>query len=79
MPKNLISRLILATVPSFYPTQFKGKLINQTWEISKKTNLSPIFAHLPEIWSLKNFPWIFTSTSSLSLFQAIILWNLKKN
>ena len=53
--------------------QFKGKLINQTWENYEKANFGADFDRLgPDLG--KNF-----FTSHKTLFEAIILWNLKEN
>ena len=45
--------------------QFKGKLMNQTWENDKKKLISgPNSAHLAQIWAHKICFVDFTSTSS---------------
>ena len=41
--------------------------------------LDPILAHLAEIWTPSFFLVSFISTNSKTLFQAIILCNLKEN
>ena len=41
--------------------------------------LDPILAHLAEIWALSFFFVSFISTSGKTLFQAIIVCNLKEN
>ena len=35
---QVLPLLVVDIVPSYYPMQFKGKLINQTWENDKKPN-----------------------------------------
>ena len=54
----------LDIVPSYVPMQFKGKLMNQTWENNKrKLILDPILACLAT-WATQFFLASFTSTSS---------------
>ena len=60
--------------------QFLGKLINQTLENDKKTKFAWDFGLLGPNFGLQNIFAGFTSTtSSLKLFQAIILCRLKEN
>ena len=58
--------------------QFKGKLMNQTWENGKKPNLGSDFGLFDPNVGPQNLSREFTSTSSYTLFQVIILWNFKK-
>ena len=53
--------------------------MSQTWENSKNLILDTILARLIHIWSHKIFSLSFTSTSSQTLFHAIILCNLKEH
>ena len=57
---------LLDIVTSYHPMQFKGKLINQTWENAKKYNFGPNFGTFgPNLLphpSLNIFPVGFTST-----------------
>ena len=55
--------------------------MNETWEngTKKLQNLGLILTCLAQIWASKIFLAGFTSTSSQTLFQAIILCNLKEN
>ena len=55
--------------------QLKGKLKNQSWENGEKTNFKSDFGPFGPN-DPQNF---FTSTSSSTLFQAIIFCNLNKN
>ena len=50
--------------------------MNQTWENGEKPNFRPDF--VPNL-GFKTFFVGFTSTSSYTLFQAIILGNLKEH
>ena len=59
--------------------QFKGKLMNQTWENGKNPNFGPDFGLFGPNLGPPNLFVGFTSTSSYTLFQAIILCNLKEN
>ena len=57
--------------------EFKGKLMNQTWENSKKPNFGPNFGPFrPHIFL---FCVDFISISGKTLFQVIILCNLNEN
>ena len=66
-------------VPSYYPRQLKGKLMNQSLENSKKPNIGPDFGPFGGNLGPQFFFVSFTSTSSKTLFQGIILCNLKEN
>ena len=53
--------------------------MNQTWKNDKKPNFGPDFGPFgPNMDPKKSF-CVFTSTSNTTLFQAIILCNLKEN
>ena len=53
--------------------QFKGKLMNQTWEKSKKRNIGPgLGLFCPKLGPQKTFFMSFTSTRCYALLQAII-------
>ena len=56
--------------------QFKGKLINQTWEHGLISG--PIFARLAQIWAPDFFAGLF-STKCQTLSQATIICNFKEN
>ena len=45
----------LDIVPSYHPMQFKGKLMDQTWENGEEPNFWPVLARLSQIWSLNFF------------------------
>ena len=47
--------------------------------MTKNLILSSILTHLPQIWAPKDFFVGFIFASSWTLFQAIILWNLKES
>ena len=59
--------------------QFSGKQMNQTWKKDKKPNFGPDFGLFDLNLGPQTFFAGFTSTSSWTLFQAIILCNLKEN
>ena len=48
----------------YHSMQFKGKIMNQTWENSKNLVLGSILAHLAQIWVHKICFVDFTLTSS---------------
>ena len=58
--------------------QSKEKQMNQTWENTKKPSFAPILVSFVKM-ALKFYFVRFTSTSSLRLFQAIILRNFKES
>ena len=74
---------MLYIVASYYCMQFQGKQMCQTWENGKKPSSRSILAPLAQIWTPKNFIWIFlvgfTSTRCYTLLQAIIVCNFKNN
>ena len=47
--------------------------------MAKNMILDPILAHLAEIWAISFFFVSFICTSGKTLFQAIIVCNLKEN
>ena len=53
--------------------------MNQTWKKDKKPNFGPDFGLFDPNLGPQTFFAGFTSTSSWTLFQAIILCNLKEN
>ena len=59
--------------------QFKGKLMIETWQNGKSLISGPILARLWHIWGPEILFVSFTSTSSYTLFQAIILCNFIEN
>ena len=67
---------MLNTVASYHRIQFQGKLIIQTQENGKKPHFVPDFSPLSPNTGCQFF---FHKTSSETLFQAIILWNLKES
>ena len=69
----------LDIVPSYHPMQFKGKLMKQIGQNDKKPNFRSNFGPFGSNLGLQTFSAGFTSTSSYTLFQAIILCNLKQN
>ena len=70
----------LDIVPSYHPTQFKRKLMNQTSQKkAKNLILGPMFACLAQIWAPEIYSKGFTSTNSQILFQAIIYAISKKS
>ena len=52
--------LLVDIAPSYYHKQFKGKLVNQTWEMAKNLILDPILACLAQaqIWATKLLLWV---------------------
>ena len=48
-----------STVPSYHPRQFKGKLVNQTWENFEKPNFGPSFCQFQSIWPTFGPPNLF--------------------
>ena len=46
--------LMLDIALSYHPTQFKGKLMNETWENGKKRNFGPDFDPFASIFSPQN-------------------------
>ena len=59
--------------------QFKEELMNHAWENGKKLNFGPDFRPFGRNLGPQFFFVSFTATSKKTLFQAIILWNLKQN
>ena len=55
--------------------QFPEKLMNQTWKNDKNLILGTILAHLTQIWAL----FFLRVLPNETLFEAIILCNLKEN
>ena len=45
----------LEVVPIYHHVQFKGELINQTWENGKNLVSSPVLVWLTQIWTFKMF------------------------
>ena len=72
------SNQYLDNVPSYYPMQFKGKIINQTWENSEKPNLGLDFCPFHPNLGPSNFFVGFTFTRCQTLLQALTLCNFKE-
>ena len=53
--------------------------MSHAWENGKKNNFGPNFQPFGRNLGPQFFLMGFIATSSKTLFQAIILWNLKKN
>ena len=66
---RVLPLLVVRHCSKLYPTQFKGKLINQTWENIKKPNFRPDFDPFWPKFDLpkKNFVG-FTSTGCYTLY-----------
>ena len=62
---------MLDSVPSFNSVQYHGKLMMQTWENGENLISGPVLC--PHIFLVS-----FTSTSQ-TVSEAIIVYNLKKN
>ena len=59
--------------------QFKGKLMNQTWENGENLIPDLILARLTQIWAPKFFFVCFTSTRCQALLQVIIVFDFNEN
>ena len=60
----------LDIVPSYYPLEFKGKLMNQTSENYKKTNFGSDFGLFCQHLGHQNLIFLeFTPTNGLTLFH----------
>ena len=70
---------MLDVVADYHCMQFQGKLMNQTWENDKKPNFGADFGPFGPNVGLQICFAGLTSSSSYTLFQAIMLCNIKKN
>ena len=78
-PTTFFQGFYLENVSSYHPMQFPGKLMNWTWKSNIKPNFWSDFRPFgPNLGSFFLFV-SFTSNDSWTLFQGIILWNLKEN
>ena len=72
------SKQYLDNVPSYYPMQFKGKIINQTWENRQKPNFGLDFCPFYPDLGFSNFFVGFTFTRCKALLKALIVCNCKE-
>ena len=71
--------LLVVSSSKLSSMQFKGKLMNQTWENGENLIPDLILARLTQIWAPKFFFVCFTSTRCQALLQAIIIFDFNEN